>query len=64
MSIVEDILVLILNVVRRSVSDCFFAYMDKAKSSFNMERGYEDVEGAFFWGGGGVAGVLCVCARL
>ena len=33
--------------------------MDKAKSSFNIEKGYENVEV-----GGGWAGLkICVCAR-
>ena len=32
--------------------------MDKAKSSFNIDKGYEDA-----WGGGGGAVKFCVCAR-
>ena len=33
--------------------------MDKAKRSFNIEKGYKDVGGG--GGGGEVAEVLCVC---
>ena len=34
--------------------------MDKAKRSFNIEKGYKDVEGG---GGGGLVGaeIFCVC---
>ena len=34
--------------------------MDKAKSSFNIEKGYENVEGG---GGGGGSENLCVCSE-